>query len=712
MAKLILNDLANFQNESSATATLNANNATLETALENTLSRDGTSPNQMAAALDMNSNRIINLPEPVDSNEPVRLIDVNLVTFNAAVEDVEIAALAAQASATSATSSVSSAAAFANNAENSADEAAASAETVAAATATLAGLGTMSTQNANTVAITGGSITGMASPISNADVVNKEYVDTVATGLRIHEAVIFATTGVLSNSPTYANGTAGVGATLTAGSNGILTIDGSATVLGNRILVKDQVSTAHNGIFKVTTEGTAGVSYILTREIDLDIAAEMSGGNLIPVQAGAQHVNTSWMLTTEVTTVGTDPLLFSQFGSGGGNQWVSSGSDIENNNVGTVLVSSFTLPGLTGLLKARGASTVTTALVGTDFQGVSFRIAVGSASDAIDDSVAINSQITAINAAGGGVLYFPDRCDVRIQNPIIIKPGVYLVGMGVTFPDSFGPRIMPAANMSALIKSADPTVNTHSCGIIGLGLHGRPLSFTVNNLIDIGLLESRIERCYIYQGTGNGIYWRLGTDPVANPSWTNSIRHNTIGGFTAGWALVAEGTDGWISENYISGCQNGILNVTTGANRIIGNTMEIITSTGMRVGTRNADASWANIIIGNYIVLCATGLHIINSTPFEFRTCGACIDSNLFNSNVTHDILIDTGMSNGVIGPSNSFVLSAPTSGSVVFGGPTVNPGWMIQGSFNHSMPSRIVNINADTVALTTGSSGIFKQNI
>lgn len=47
---------------------------------ENTLSRDGTSPNQMEAALDMNSNRILNLPEPVEDTDPVRLIDLsNLV---------------------------------------------------------------------------------------------------------------------------------------------------------------------------------------------------------------------------------------------------------------------------------------------------------------------------------------------------------------------------------------------------------------------------------------------------------------------------------------------------------------------------------------------------------------------------------------------------------------------------------------------------------
>lgn len=79
MAKVTLNDLANLQNETTATNTLNSNNAVIETAFDNTLSRDGTFPNQMETVLDMNSNAIINLPTPVSNYEPIRLIDVNTI---------------------------------------------------------------------------------------------------------------------------------------------------------------------------------------------------------------------------------------------------------------------------------------------------------------------------------------------------------------------------------------------------------------------------------------------------------------------------------------------------------------------------------------------------------------------------------------------------------------------------------------------------------
>lgn len=58
--KITLGSIASFQNDATAIAQYNANNALITTAINNTLSRDGTSPNQMGANLDMNSNQILN----------------------------------------------------------------------------------------------------------------------------------------------------------------------------------------------------------------------------------------------------------------------------------------------------------------------------------------------------------------------------------------------------------------------------------------------------------------------------------------------------------------------------------------------------------------------------------------------------------------------------------------------------------------------------
>jgi hypothetical protein len=72
MPKLSLTDLASLTNETSAIAAINNNNTLVENALENTLSRDGTSPNSMNSNLDMNSYRIQNLPVPIGGTEPIR----------------------------------------------------------------------------------------------------------------------------------------------------------------------------------------------------------------------------------------------------------------------------------------------------------------------------------------------------------------------------------------------------------------------------------------------------------------------------------------------------------------------------------------------------------------------------------------------------------------------------------------------------------------
>lgn len=70
MAKVTLNDITDAPGFST---TVNANQDLVETAIENTLSRDGTGPNAMAANLDMNSNRILNVPNAVNNQEPVVL---------------------------------------------------------------------------------------------------------------------------------------------------------------------------------------------------------------------------------------------------------------------------------------------------------------------------------------------------------------------------------------------------------------------------------------------------------------------------------------------------------------------------------------------------------------------------------------------------------------------------------------------------------------
>lgn len=111
MAKLVLNNVANLQSETTAVQVLNDNFAKIVAALENTISRDGSSPNYLSDNLDLNSKRILNLPLPVSPNEPLRLADVGGV-LPSSIASAGAFAAQAQAAATAAAASAVTAAGY------------------------------------------------------------------------------------------------------------------------------------------------------------------------------------------------------------------------------------------------------------------------------------------------------------------------------------------------------------------------------------------------------------------------------------------------------------------------------------------------------------------------------------------------------------------------------------------------------------------------
>lgn len=130
MPKVAIRTLDNITNNSEA-ATLNINNnfKALQEAIENTISRDGTVPNYMEAALDMNSNRIINASDPVDDNDLItkKYFDENVGEAKGAEERINAyLSLALDAAQKSQTYSATAVAAS-SNVDEKADEASQSA---------------------------------------------------------------------------------------------------------------------------------------------------------------------------------------------------------------------------------------------------------------------------------------------------------------------------------------------------------------------------------------------------------------------------------------------------------------------------------------------------------------------------------------------------------------------------------------------------------
>lgn len=134
-----------------------------------------------------------------------------------------------------------------------------------------------------------------------------------AQGLTAYSAVLVATTVALT--VTYANGAAGVGATLTnAGAQAALTIDGVLQVVGNRVLVKNQAAPAQNGIYTVTTVGTASTNWVMTRATDFDQAADVIQYAVVLVNQGTVNAGLLYQETgAGPFTMGTTDITFAAY---------------------------------------------------------------------------------------------------------------------------------------------------------------------------------------------------------------------------------------------------------------------------------------------------------------------------------------------------------------------------------------------------------------
>ena len=153
------------------------------------------------------------------------------------------------------------------------------------------GLGTIATQAANNVAITGGSVTGMSTPSSASDVTTKSYVDDLVAGLKTRIICRAATTANIDLTADLQNGD---------------TLDGITLATGNRILVKDQSTGSQNGIYTVVASGTA------SRDTDFDTTAELAG-QLAIIQEGTSNGDKIFLCTTDSdASLGSDTITFTQ----------------------------------------------------------------------------------------------------------------------------------------------------------------------------------------------------------------------------------------------------------------------------------------------------------------------------------------------------------------------------------------------------------------
>jgi hypothetical protein len=293
-------------------------------------------------------------------------------------------------------------------------------------------------------------------PESALHAATKEYVDNVATGVVAKPSVLAATTTNID--ATYANGTLGVGGTLTANSNGVFPSDfggASGWAQFKGILVKNQTNKEENGRYFVSDMGSVSTPYVLTRCSYCDEASEIPGAYIF-VQDGTL-AGTGWIqVVADPATfvVGTDDIDVFQF-SGAGTFLGGNGLVLTDNtfNVGTADVSRI-------VVNADNIDLATTGITAGEYNSVSVDV-YGRVTSASVASYAVSSlddigDVSASTAVSGDFLKFNGA--EWVNDPINLGTdtlGNYLLevvaGTGLTVSHTAGEGSSASVSLNATL---------------------------------------------------------------------------------------------------------------------------------------------------------------------------------------------------------------------------------------------------------------------
>lgn len=318
------------------------------------------------------------------------------------------------------------------------------------------------------VPLAGGTMSGLlilsGDPSAALGAATKQYVDTIASGLDFKDSCYAATTANLN--AIYLNGAAGVGATLTnAGALAAFSVDGVSPPINSRILVKDQTTTFESGIYTLSTVGSGAVAWILTRSTDFDTPAEIPAGAWTIINNGTLNGTTSWVQTATVTTIGVDPITFSQFTAGvGANRALSN---LITTSINTdLLPSGDALWDLgTGILRWRDAylERIQTGNVAADTLQIGAYDVNGAAFTAFITLTANNTPTCALSGAVTGVTQILGTDDTTLATTEFVQDG--LDDLSLDKANTTLNNLGSVAINTSLISDTDITDNLGSAAI-------------------------------------------------------------------------------------------------------------------------------------------------------------------------------------------------------------------------------------------------------
>lgn len=403
------------------------------------------------------------------------------------------------------------------------------------------------------------SVTLTQDPTADLQAATKQYVDTlVASGINYHTPVKYEVPNTTGNlNATYNNGTAGVGATLTnAGTLGAFTPDGVVAQVGDRILVYNQTTQAHNGVYTVTTVGDGSTAWVLTRATDANSygpgPTKLDEGAAFYVTSGDTGAGETYVCnTTGTITFGTTAITFAQIAAA---QVYSAGTGLTLTNTTFSLTSPVaTTLGGTGLttfgaanraLYSTGTTTLTAGTLPTAAGGTGQttytdgQLLIGKSSD--------GSLAKATLTAGTGISITNGSGAITVTNSAPDQT-VSITGSGTTTVTG----TYPSFNVSSADQYVGTVTSVSGTGTVnGLTLTGTVTStgsLTLGGTLSVNLATDVTGTLPVANG-GTGTTTSTGSGSVVlstSPTFTTSIVTPLInGGTAASSTLTLQSTSG------------------------------------------------------------------------------------------------------------------------------------------------------------------------
>jgi hypothetical protein len=334
---------------------------------------------------------------------------------------------------------------------------------------------TLTYLQSNYVNLAGSTMTGLlvlsGAPTADLDAATKLYVDQTAAGLAPAGPVEAAST--TNFAATYNNGSSGIGATLTATSTGVVTLDGITTVLGGDYLFKNQTTGFQNGIYVCTTAGAVGVAGVFTRSNRYDTPSDINNTGIVPVINGSTQAGQGYYQTSTVVSVGVTPITYINFGSSGTVTSITAGTGLSGGTISTAGTISLTIPvvvssGGTGLTSTTAygvmcGGTTTTANLQNTGAGTAGQLFMSNGAAALPSWLATaNNSVLVTDGSGTPSLATTLPSGLTIPSPLI-NTGLY---------DINGNQILRFTPTASAVDNFEIINNIGGANALGFGAVG------------------------------------------------------------------------------------------------------------------------------------------------------------------------------------------------------------------------------------------------